>query len=331
MLPEYVREDLKGKIKEMGESVIKMMDLNLEGLKEKKVDYEKELMELERKVDKLEEELDNTCIRVLALYHPKASELRSVIAFLRASNKLERIADHNVNIFQDLSIFLRNPKDIHNPLFPVLILMLSKAKEMVSKVVDSLLNMDIDLAKEVIKTDDELDELNNNVYVESVDFVIKHKEYTMDYINLFFVSRNIEKIGDLATYIAEFTIFSVTGEDIRHHIKELFSVRRTGKVLVELSVVPIPVNTPTPSLSKYVAKAIDIIKQSGIKYQLTPMGTILEGDIREIFELINKIHENLLSQETPRLVTYIKIDERVDKEMEMGKKVQSVIEKLQES
>jgi len=97
--------------------------------------------------------------------------------------------------------------------------------------------------------------------------------------------------------------------------------------VVEVSITPL--GTPTPSVSKYVAGCLKIAKESGIKHQLTPMGTVLEGPIDLILPLIRKMHESPFQAGAVRVSTLIKIDDRRDREEHsMSGKIRSVEEKL---
>ncbi|MCK8817290.1 MTH1187 family thiamine-binding protein [Natroniella sulfidigena] len=97
--------------------------------------------------------------------------------------------------------------------------------------------------------------------------------------------------------------------------------------IVEVTVVPI--GTEQPSLSKYVAGCQQILEQEErIEYQLTPMGTIIEGDLDDIFDLIKKLHQHPFEKGALRVTTSIKIDERSDKEASMEQKLNSVEDKL---
>ena len=98
-------------------------------------------------------------------------------------------------------------------------------------------------------------------------------------------------------------------------------------VIVEVSVVP--VGTKTPSVSRYVARAVKALRQErGVKYQLTAMGTILEGELNQVLEAVKKMHESLFDAEVKRVITSVKIDDRRDKELTMDYKVASVTRKL---
>ena len=96
--------------------------------------------------------------------------------------------------------------------------------------------------------------------------------------------------------------------------------------IAEVSVVPI--GTAKTGVSEYVAGAVRILKESGLKYKLTPMGTIVEGDIKDVLEVIAKMHETPFNNNAARVYNTIKIDDRRDIKAEMDNKVKSVMEKL---
>jgi uncharacterized protein (TIGR00106 family) len=96
--------------------------------------------------------------------------------------------------------------------------------------------------------------------------------------------------------------------------------------IMEISIVPI--GTKTTSVSKYVAFAVRVLKQKGLKYKLCPMGTVVEGDVKELFNIAEKIHESIFTTDVKRIVTTIKIDDRRDKKSTMKQKVESVRKKI---
>ncbi|MDH5695023.1 MAG: MTH1187 family thiamine-binding protein [Dehalococcoidia bacterium] len=98
-------------------------------------------------------------------------------------------------------------------------------------------------------------------------------------------------------------------------------------VIAEVSVIPI--GTKTPSVSQYVAEAVKVLAQEkGIKYQLTAMGTLVEGELDEVLGVVKKMHQRTFDGEVKRVVTSVKIDDRRDKVSTMSHKVASVMEKL---
>ncbi len=96
--------------------------------------------------------------------------------------------------------------------------------------------------------------------------------------------------------------------------------------IAEISIIPI--GTSTPSVSKYVAKAVGILKRKGVKFEITSMGTIVEGEISELLKIVEEMHRAVLESDVVRVVTTVKIDERKDKPLTIEGKVSSVKEKL---
>ncbi len=93
--------------------------------------------------------------------------------------------------------------------------------------------------------------------------------------------------------------------------------------IVDISVVPI--GTKTPSVSKFVRAAVAVIKKSGLKFQLSSMGTAIEGDLDKIFQTVQEIHKVCFAQGAKRLLTTIKIDDRKDKKQTMADKIKAVL------
>ena len=99
-------------------------------------------------------------------------------------------------------------------------------------------------------------------------------------------------------------------------------------VIAEVSIIPL--GTKTPSVSKYVARALRALRQEkNIKYELTSMGTIIEGELEEVLRVIKNMHQSTFDGEVARLVTTIKIDERRDKPLSTGGKIESLLKELE--
>ncbi len=99
-----------------------------------------------------------------------------------------------------------------------------------------------------------------------------------------------------------------------------------GVAIVEVSIVPI--GTGNTSISEYVARAIKVLKESGLQYELTPMGTIIYGDLDEVLKVIKKMHDSCFVGNVARILTTLKIDDRRDRSVKPQDKVNSVIDKL---
>lgn len=166
-------------------------------------------------VDSLEVEVEEDCLKILALHQPVAADLRYIIAVLKINNDLERIADLAVNIAERTKIVSRYadphiPFDLHD--------MLNITVDMVKASVDSLVTNDTQKALQVINDDDKIDDLDEQAF-DSVQKQIRgHAEYSEYYVSLLSVSRYLERIADHATNIAEDVIYMIDGEIVRHRI-----------------------------------------------------------------------------------------------------------------
>ncbi len=176
------------------------------GLAEKivKTDYE---------IDEMEVEVEEECLKALALYQPVAVDLRFLIAVIKINNDLERIGDQTVNIAQRVTILAKQPR--YSFVFDYST-MAEKAQSMLKQSLDSLVNMDIDLAMEVLRLDDEVDDLKNKAYDQIKAAMADHPDYVGYLINLLLISRHLERLADHATNIAEEVIYMIEGEIVRH-------------------------------------------------------------------------------------------------------------------
>ncbi|RZB30009.1 MAG: phosphate transport system protein [Desulfobacteraceae bacterium Eth-SRB1] len=187
----------------MATRAVELRDANL-AEKIIKSDYE---------IDELEVEVEEECLKILALHQPVAVDLRFLIAVIKINNDLERIGDEAVNIAERVQIIAkRQMLDIpfnHS-------LMAEKSETMLKKSLDALVNVDVDLALRVCALDDEVDNMLNEAYDVVKHAIGKHPDRVSYLINLLLVSRHLERIADHATNIAEEVIYLIEGEIIRH-------------------------------------------------------------------------------------------------------------------
>jgi phosphate transport system protein len=169
-----------------------------------KADYE---------IDEMEVEIEEECLKVLALHQPVAVDLRFIIAVIKINSELERIGDQAVNIAQRVEIIARRPKP---PFMFDYAEMGQKAQRMLKMSLDSLVNLDVDIAYKVITLDDEVDRIKNDAYDKIKQAIKDLPERVGYYINLLLISRHLERLADHATNIAEEVIYLVEGEIYRH-------------------------------------------------------------------------------------------------------------------
>lgn len=167
-------------------------------------------------IDQREIEVEEECLKILALHQPVAIDLRLIIAVLKINNDLERIGDLAVNIARKAAAFASDPPmDIPFDLEG----MWEKAQAMLRDSVDALVNKDAALAYRVCARDDEVDAMKHEVRVESEEAMARGPEQVRSYLRLLAVSRSLERIADCATNIAEDVIYMVEGKIIRHSVK----------------------------------------------------------------------------------------------------------------
>jgi len=172
-----------------------------------------EVIDLDDLIDGQEVEIEENCLKILALYHPVAGDLRLIVGALKINNDLERIGDIAVNIAERAAFISTQPPaqlafDFHR--------MAEKTRNMLKESLDAMVNEDPAMAYGVCAKDDEIDQMNRDV------FDLAHTAMTNDtrnlpaYLAYLSVSRHLERIADMATSIAEDVIYMHTGEIIRH-------------------------------------------------------------------------------------------------------------------
>jgi phosphate transport system protein len=164
-------------------------------------------------VDQREIEVEEECLKALALHQPVAADLRLIVATLKINNDLERIGDMAVNIARKARALAQGPV----PDVPVdLAAMWAKTQAMLRDSIDSLVNMDPQLATDVCRRDDEVDRMKGEIRVAVEKAVQERPEHVQPLLRILAVSRNLERIADLATNIAEDVVYLAEGRIIRH-------------------------------------------------------------------------------------------------------------------
>jgi len=164
-------------------------------------------------IDRLEVEIEEDCLKILALYQPVAIDLRFIVAVLKINNDLERVGDLAVNIAERAENLTRRKK-IKFP--PELQLMLDKSQNMLRLSLDALVNLDAKEALKVCGLDNEVDELNRVMYDKIKIELRSNPDDPAPYLMILTISKILERIGDQATNIAEDVIYMVEGKIVRH-------------------------------------------------------------------------------------------------------------------
>ncbi|MCD6574902.1 phosphate signaling complex protein PhoU [Candidatus Aerophobetes bacterium] len=209
--------ELNKEILKLGGMVEESISRSIESLKKRDIQLAKKVINSDEVIDKLELEIDERCINLLALYQPMAIDLRFITTALMITTDLERIADLAVDI-SERTIELAD-KPLLKPLIDVPKLA-SLAQKMVRESLEAFVNRNAELAMSVCKYDDEADHLRDMVCEEIVEIVKKDGTTAPRAIPLLLVARHLERICDHATNIAEDVVYMVEAQMLKHHPRE---------------------------------------------------------------------------------------------------------------
>ncbi|MBI1940081.1 MAG: phosphate signaling complex protein PhoU [Acidobacteria bacterium] len=207
-------EELKNRLLEMSGLVESAIYRSVVALVEKDEDQAQQVLRNETRINRMEIEIDDLATRVLALQQPMAVDLRFITAAIKINNDLERMADLAVNIVERAISLMHEP--VVKPLIDIPH-MANLAESMVRKALDAFVKRDADLARSVLVSDDAVDDLRDAIYKELLSFMQNNPASIPQAMDLVFVARNLERIADHATNIAEDVLFLVQGVDVRHH------------------------------------------------------------------------------------------------------------------
>lgn len=210
-------ENLKKKIFSLSTIVEESVSRAVKSIGERDASLAERVIEADHEIDQMEIDVEEECLKILALHQPVAIDLRFIIVVLKMNNDLERIGDLAVNIAErSLSLSLSPGLPKQEVLLDFIKLMAQKAKSMLRKSLDALVNLDANLAREVCASDDEVDELYRNMFNQVRDGIKRNLEQVDYYLQLLGVSRHLERIADHATNISEDVMYMVEGEISRH-------------------------------------------------------------------------------------------------------------------
>lgn len=164
-------------------------------------------------VDQWDVQIEEDCLKILALHQPVAIDLRRIATVLKISAELERVADLAVNL-SERALGLAASPEVHVP--DKLQMMANLALDMLHRAIDAFVELDSKLAKDICNRDDHVDRLNREIIEELIQFMRKHPESIEPAMHLFSASRHVERVADHATNIAEDVVYLVEGEIIRH-------------------------------------------------------------------------------------------------------------------
>jgi len=211
-------EELRRNIILMGGEVERQIHRAIEALVEVDSEKARSVIAADHEIDRMEMKIEDLAVQLFALQQPVAVDLRFLIAALKINNDLERIGDHAVNIAEGAERLASQ-----KPFKPFIDIpyMAEVAESMLKQSLDAFVNRDAALAKQVLKKDDILDEKNVSIIRELLTYMAEYPTLITYCIELISISKNLERVGDLATNICEDTIFIAEARWVKHHAAEL--------------------------------------------------------------------------------------------------------------
>jgi phosphate transport system protein len=210
-------EKIRSSLFAMAGKVEEHVALAMRGLVDRDSEVARRVIALDAEVDRLEMEIDEACMRLLVLQDPKARDLRLVVMVMKIVNDLERIGDSAKNMAQAVLVLNQDA-----PLKPYVDLprLAQLAQQMVADALDSLAKRDAALARDVIIRDDEVDALYRQIFRELVSYMVEDPKTVTRALELVLYARNLERVADHATNIAENIVYYLEAKDIRHTLSK---------------------------------------------------------------------------------------------------------------
>lgn len=211
-------DKLKRKLLEVSSLVEQNVSKSVRAVVEGDDELAREVIAKDQDIDTMEVEVEEECLKVLALYQPVANDLRFVVVTLKINNDLERIGDLAVNIAERALFLAKNDPVVWPEDFDTMSI---KTRQMLKNALDALVNMDVALAHQVCLMDDDVDAINRQMYQHVYSRIKKDPERVEIYTNFVSVSKHLERIADYATNISMDVIYMIEGTIIRHHRDDL--------------------------------------------------------------------------------------------------------------
>lgn len=208
---------LKARLAEMAGLAEEAVRRAVVALLDRDADQARQVIERDAVIDELEVEIDEQSVGLLALQQPMAKDLRLITMAMKMSNDLERVGDHAVNIAETVRWLVEAPVF---PVVPELEEMVRLSTDMLRDSLDAFIRGDVQLAREVLKRDDRVDELHENSFRVLLTHMMEDPRKISAGMDLLLVSRNLERIADLATNISEDVIYMIDGRVVKHHAEE---------------------------------------------------------------------------------------------------------------
>ncbi len=221
---DKIIEELRRNLLQMANLVNEAILYATKSLFEKDKNLAESVIKKDKQIDQLENLLDEEALKIFALQQPLAVDLRFVVMVLKMNNDFERIGDLAVNISERVIDFIDNDyfnsfEEINN--FQELKTMTGKAKEMIELALSSIIDKDLEKANKILKMDNLVDSYNKSIILKCIAEISDKPEIAPFYINLISISKNLERVADHCTNIAQDVIYIIKGKNVKHKNIEL--------------------------------------------------------------------------------------------------------------
>ncbi|ABK44051.1 phosphate uptake regulator, PhoU [Magnetococcus marinus MC-1] len=203
--------DVNALVLQMAENVLSQLSLAIESVASLDAEDALKVIEQDQQIDQLEWEVENQVIRILALREPKADDLRRVVSIMKTATDLERMGDLSANISKRALALVQNPPGSG---ISALNMMVKSVQAMVKTVMTAFQENDSAMAMSVWRQDLEVDELFNSVFREYLTYMMENPRNISPYTHLLFIAKNVERIGDHVTNIAENVYYIIEGKQM---------------------------------------------------------------------------------------------------------------------
>ena len=210
-------ENLKKEILGVGALVENSIHRATSALLDRRPELANEVFRGDEEIDQREVAIEEDCLKILALHQPVAADLRYIIAVLKVNNDLERMGDLAVNIAERAAYLGKHPPLAYPEGFDRLV---ERVRKMVANSLNALVEQDTDMARQVLQDDDAVDEIHREMFEQIQGLMLSSRDNVERAMHFLSASRNLERIADQATNVAEDVIFMVEGDIIRHMAPE---------------------------------------------------------------------------------------------------------------
>ena len=210
--------ELKQRLLDMSEQAEQLVEHSITSLLERDKELAESVIAADKGLNNLELEVEQRAVAMLALQQPMARDLRFIVGTIKVSSDLERVGDHAVNIAESaLRLIEQGPRLDTDPEIED---MARRARAMLSDALDAFIRADGALGREVCKADDAVDALHNSVFRILLTHMMEDARTITQSLELLLVSRNLERVADLATNIGEDAVYLAEGKQIKHHFED---------------------------------------------------------------------------------------------------------------